>query len=159
MFSCALTLQCFASNSSVWGGSPHEFLTRITCFLLFSLIWQIFEFQCSVPLKLRSNNARTDVQKSLLQAAIEHISLAEQERARYNAICATCRSSVHTVFSTGIPPAFSKCPPSSVSADVHYSFDMAQQAHYPANPLQPGPIYFLTLRKCTVFGVCCEAIP
>ena len=32
MFSCALTLQCFASDSSVWGGSPHEFLTRITCF-------------------------------------------------------------------------------------------------------------------------------
>ena len=31
MFSCALALQCFASNSSVWGGSPHEFLTRITC--------------------------------------------------------------------------------------------------------------------------------
>ena len=32
MFSCALTLQCFTSDSSVWGGSPHEFLTRITCF-------------------------------------------------------------------------------------------------------------------------------
>ena len=31
MFSCALTLQCFASDSSAWGGSPHEFLTRITC--------------------------------------------------------------------------------------------------------------------------------
>ena len=32
MFSCAFTLQCFASDSSAWGGSPHEFLTRITCF-------------------------------------------------------------------------------------------------------------------------------
>ena len=31
MFSCALTLQCFASDSSAWGGSPHEFLTQITC--------------------------------------------------------------------------------------------------------------------------------
>ena len=31
--------------------------------------------------------------------------------------------------------------------------------HYPSNPLQPGPIYFLTPRKCTVFSVCCEAIP
>ena len=27
IFSCALTLQCFASDSSVWGGSPHEVLT------------------------------------------------------------------------------------------------------------------------------------
>ena len=42
---------------------------------------------------------------------------------------------------------------------VHYSFDMAHQIHYPANPFQPGPIYFLTPRKCAIFGVCCEAIP
>ena len=42
---------------------------------------------------------------------------------------------------------------------VQYSFDYAQQVHYPSDPLQPGPIYFLTPRKCTVFGVNCEAIP
>ena len=33
------------------------------------------------------------------------------------------------------------------------------QVHFPSNPLQPGPIYFLTPRKCGIFGVCCEAIP
>ena len=27
-----------------------------------------------------------------------------------------------------------------------------------ALPLQPGPTYFLTPRKCEIFGVCCEAI-
>ena len=42
---------------------------------------------------------------------------------------------------------------------MHYSFDYAQQVHYPSDPLQPGPIYFLTPRKCTVFGVACEALP
>ena len=42
---------------------------------------------------------------------------------------------------------------------MHYSFEFAQQVHYPSNPLQPGPIYFLTPRKCGIFGVCCEAIP
>ena len=31
--------------------------------------------------------------------------------------------------------------------------------HYPSNPFQPGPIYFLTPRKCGLFGVCCEGIP
>ena len=31
--------------------------------------------------------------------------------------------------------------------------------HYPSNPLQPGPIYFLTPRKAAIFGICCEAIP
>ena len=33
---------------------------------------------------------------------------------------------------------------------------MAQQVFY---PLQPGPMYFLTPRKCAIFGVCCEALP
>ena len=38
-------------------------------------------------------------------------------------------------------------------------FDFAQQAHYPSNPLQPGPIYFLTPRKAALFGICSKAIP
>ena len=42
---------------------------------------------------------------------------------------------------------------------AHYSFDYAQQVHYPSNPLQPGLMYFLTPRKCALFGICCEAIP
>ena len=49
--------------------------------------------------------------------------------------------------------------PASNNITAHYSFDFAQQVHYPSNPLQPGPIYFLTPRKAAIFGVCCEAIP
>ena len=36
---------------------------------------------------------------------------------------------------------------------------MAQQIHYPSDPLQPGPMYFLTPRKCGIFGICNEALP
>ena len=36
---------------------------------------------------------------------------------------------------------------------------LISQVHYPANPLQPGPLYFLTPRKCSIFGVCSEAVP
>ena len=50
-------------------------------------------------------------------------------------------------------------PPPANSIMTHYSFDFAQQVHYSSNPLQPGPIYFLTPRKAAIFGVCCEAIP
>ena len=42
---------------------------------------------------------------------------------------------------------------------VYDSFDFAQQVHYPSDLMQPGPIYFLTPRKCDIFGVCFEAIP
>ena len=54
------------------------------------------------------------------------------------------------------PPPWTRTPS---NIKVHYSFDYAQQVHYPSDPLQPGPIYFLTPRKCTVFGVACEALP
>uniref|UniRef100_A0A1X7TS77 Uncharacterized protein n=1 Tax=Amphimedon queenslandica TaxID=400682 RepID=A0A1X7TS77_AMPQE len=50
-------------------------------------------------------------------------------------------------------------PVNQVEVKLHYSFDYAQQVHYPIDPLQPGPIYFLTPRKCGLFGVCCEAFP
>ena len=42
---------------------------------------------------------------------------------------------------------------------AHYSFDFAQQVHYPSDPLQPGPVYFKTPRKCGIFGVMTEALP
>ena len=36
---------------------------------------------------------------------------------------------------------------------AHYSWDYAQQLHYPTNPQQPGPIYFKTARKCGIFDI------
>ena len=62
-----------------------------------------------------------------------------------------------TVFSP--PPPGSCIPSGSGPACVHYSFDFAQQVHYPHNPMQPGPMYFKTARKCAIFGVCCEGLP
>lgn len=43
--------------------------------------------------------------------------------------------------------------------EMHYSFDFAQQVHFPSSKLQPGPMYFLVPRKCDIFGVCCKALP
>ena len=40
---------------------------------------------------------------------------------------------------------------------LHFSFDFAQQIHFPNSPQQVGPLYFLTPRKCQLFSVCCEA--
>ena len=44
------------------------------------------------------------------------------------------------------------------SAVAYYSFDFAQ-VHFPSDQLQPVSVYFLTPRKCAVFGDCCEAVP
>ena len=84
------------------------------------------------------------------------------------------------------PPASSHIPSNSNPIRVHCSYNYAQQVrpimiekiclyvlfagikvncifhsqgHFPSDPMQPDPIYFLTPRKCSVFGIHCEAIP
>ena len=68
-----------------------------------------------------------------------------------------CSSGPSMIFA--LPSPGSALPPGSGPACVHYSFDFAQQVHYPHNPLQPGPMYFKTVRKCAIFDVCCEGLP
>jgi hypothetical protein len=51
---------------------------------------------------------------------------------------------------------FSGNPPMSVETTRYYSWDYAQQVHFPHHAQQVGPIYFKTPRKCNVFGVCSE---
>ena len=46
--------------------------------------------------------------------------------------------------------------PQSVQTTLHYSWDYAQQVHFPHHAQQAEPIYFKTPRKCNVFGVCSE---
>ena len=41
---------------------------------------------------------------------------------------------------------------------LHYSFDYAQNVHYPSNPQQPGPAYFKSLCRRGIFGVTCEPL-
>jgi len=41
----------------------------------------------------------------------------------------------------------------------HYSWDFAQQLHYPFEDQQVGPIFFKTPRRAQLFGICNEGIP
>ena len=98
-----------------------------------------------------------------LKKAEYHVLAVQKERSYYRSVVQKSKEDVKKAYSqTGefIPPSPSSClMPNSNDLTVHYSFDFAQQLHYPANPLQPGPVYFLTPRKCAIFGVCCEGIP
>ncbi len=81
--------------------------------------------------------------------AAKHLSHARSERHSYRLQCktATDQWKEHT----------EKTPRLPYEGEMHYSFDYAQQIHYPFNDQQPGPAYFLTARKCQLFGVCSEA--
>lgn len=98
-----------------------------------------------------------------IHAAEQHLVLVSKERSIYKHALEQAKKSSATEFTVdGIfepPVPGSNTAPNSRSMSAHYSFDMAQQVFYPNDPLQPGPMYFLTPRKCAIFGVCCEAIP
>ena len=87
----------------------------------------------------------------------EHLRLASGEREHYKNCCNESKARVQAHLDE-VDFAFGQ-KACSYEGTVHYAYDYAQQLHYPSNPNQPGPIYFKTPRKCSLFGVCCEAIP
>ena len=114
-------------------------------------------------LVLRSSNHPSVRKSKVLEEYQEHLQAVGVERSFYKTTCDQCKREVRDHFTQDDkfqPPApASQIPSNSKDISVHYSFDYAQQINYPSDPLQPGPVYFLTPRKCSVFGVNCEAIP
>lgn len=99
----------------------------------------------------------------VIRQAELHLLEVTKERSLYKKALDTAKESIHHFFSSSgelnPPPPAEKATPCSRDIRAHYSFDMAQQVFYPNDPLQPGPMYFLTPRKCAIFGVSCEALP
>ena len=112
---------------------------------------------------LKASNCPELEKSAAVKEALKHLELVQCERSFYKTTCDQCKREVQEHFTEdghiNPPPPSSNTPPNSRAIKVHYSFDYAQQVHFPSDPLQPGPVYFLTPRKCTVFGVNCEALP
>ena len=87
--------------------------------------------------------------ESLHASYMEHLRHARTERHNYRMQCEESEKELKLHLNSD--------PASPFKGTMHYSFDYAQQIHYPYNDQQPGPAYFLTARKCQLFGVCCEA--
>ena len=90
------------------------------------------------------NAANRDIEKrEVLDQLREHHELVNQEREHFQNIL---RKTKQHVIDNPAP------------TENHVSFDFAQQVHYPCDPLQPGPIFFKTPRKCGLFGVNSEPV-
>ena len=89
----------------------------------------------------KSANMPDHIKSQRLQQAQEHVDRAHAERMMYNSQCKQSSTSTET-----------DDPPTT----MHYSYDYAQQVHFPYSPQQTGPEYFITSRKCGIFGVACE---
>lgn len=128
----------------------------------FLYIWQQF-FPNVVVAKPRTDLCMTCQQNTVkLQKAVnasdaeksdcivkqqEHLTTVQAERKHYQHICKNTTAVLNAT------------PAETKPSVMHYSFDYAQQVHIPSNPMQPGPIYFKTPRKCAIFGIVCEAVP
>lgn len=87
----------------------------------------------------------------------EHLNCVQTERDLYKRVCQEAKTIFEEIEGrVDLDQPHGVC---TLDITMHYSFDFAQQIHIPSNPMQPGPIYFKTPRKCGIFGVMCEAIP
>ena len=98
--------------------------------------------QQNANLLIKAANMPESIKSQRLQDAQKYLDLARVQRQQYNVQCATAKDSM--------------TESDSRPTVMHYSFDYAQQVHYPFNAQQPGPIFFKTPRKCGIFGVSCE---
>jgi hypothetical protein len=107
--------------------------------------------QENVAAIMRSSNMPDDHKSEKLKAAEEHLKRAKEERTEYN----TKKEESKQTW-INLPPTYRQHgnPRGSVECSMLYSFDHAQLVHIPSNPLQPGPAYFKTARKCEIFGIC-----
>ena len=100
-----------------------------------------FECQQFMTQIVRSAHLSEDEKSAQLQQAEAHLEMARIERSFYNEQIRECKEAMTE---------------DTTPLQTHYSFDYAQQVHFPNNPQQPGPAYFLTARKCQLFGVACD---
>ena len=82
----------------------------------------------------------------------DHLLIVTKERSYLRSIIESTKTELPVALQLG------QHDNNSFQGIVHYSFDFAQQVQYPSNPLQPGPIFFKSPRKCGLFGIHCEAL-
>lgn len=96
-------------------------------------------------------------QAQIHKEALEHLKHVKKERLFYKANTKVANEYYRKL---GFKTVHSKSSdPNSKNIMSHYSWDFAQQLHYPFEDQQVGPIFFKTPRKAQLFGVCNEGIP
>ena len=84
-----------------------------------------------------------DEKSARIQVAQMHLDRAKTEREYYNVQIKEAKEQFNDSVKFQSRPI-----------QMHYSFNFAQQVHYPYDAQQTGPEYFKAARKCGIFGVC-----
>uniref|UniRef100_A0A8W8MKS9 Uncharacterized protein n=1 Tax=Magallana gigas TaxID=29159 RepID=A0A8W8MKS9_MAGGI len=100
-----------------------------------------------------SGNLNEEEKEDILSKYQEHVGHVKEQRDHYRDQCAEAKS---TFAQLAPEQKIRGQPPCTLQSEFHYSFDYAQQVHYPHYAQQVGPLFFKTPRKCQCFGICCE---
>jgi predicted transcriptional regulator len=112
--------------------------------------------------RLNQIAAALDEEKEKKQAqihkeALDHLKHVKKERLLYQANTKVAKKYYKELSSN--KAALESNQANSKDIMAHYSWDFAQQLHYPFEDQQVGPIFFKTPKKAQLFGICCEGIP
>lgn len=102
------------------------------------------------------NEEKEEKQARIYQEALDHLHHAKKERLYYKAHAKVAHENYKKIVKCGEEISHKA---NSKKIMMHYSWDFAQQFHYPFEDQQVGPIYFKTPRRAQLFGICCEGIP
>ncbi|RUS68705.1 hypothetical protein EGW08_023532 [Elysia chlorotica] len=123
---------------------------RVVAYRTFTRLWQellpfittmrpatdlCWTCQKTATLVARSKGMETLRSKAYAEMG-KHLETVTKERSVYTTVCQEAKRSLP--FGSQLGPH----PVCEWDGSTHYSFDFAQQVHYPSNPLQPGPIFF-----------------
>ncbi|XP_041356505.1 uncharacterized protein LOC121373797 [Gigantopelta aegis] len=109
-------------------------------------------------LLIKAANLPLELKTATVKYAEEHLFRATQERSLYTSKVKSCKDVFTMEGITDLEAPGNVVADCSRTFEAHYSFDFAQQIHYPYNPMQPGPIFFKTPRKIGVFGMMTEGL-
>jgi len=109
--------------------------------------------QAASALDENKEEERTQIHKE----ALNHLKMVKKERLFYKANAKVANKYYRKLRTKN--DHLKPCKPNSKNIMSHYSWDFAQQLHYPFEEQQVGPIYFKTPRRVELFGICNEGIP
>ena len=86
----------------------------------------------------RTANMPDILKSEKVQKQEQHLYIVQQERSLYNNLVHESK----LVAAANNISTLAKNDACSTNISMHYSFDFAQQVHFPSDPLQPGPNVF-----------------
>lgn len=100
----------------------------------------------------RSANCPEEDKSDVVKKTEEHLRIVQVERSFYKTTCKDCERDItaHFTLDEGTftpPPLASQTPANSRDIRAHYSFDYAQQVHYPSDPMD---LLFDTKEVCYI---------